>query len=368
MKASGHPTVCFLTGTLNAFAGAERMTAVIANALAERGYRVLILSLWDRASVFPLHPDIVHHSVFDIRPSFKRHYLTTVTQIRRFLRQLDVDVLVEVDTMLTLFTLPATLGLNVRRIAWEHCHFNEDLGKPARRFARRLAGMSAQAVVVLTERDKALWQAGLGRIRASLVAIPNPLPFPLPPPRLPDPGGDSRIVLAVGRLTSSKGFDVLLRAWASARRSMPGWQLRIVGEGECRHALEALAAELGITDGSVIFPGTTDDMPREYEAASLFCLSSRYEGFGLVLIEAMAYGLPVISTNCETGPKVLLCDQENSWVVPVEDTTALATALIKLSSPDAQPLRQNLSAKAHQTAAAFTLERIRESWLSLLEL
>ncbi|MFX8207325.1 glycosyltransferase family 4 protein, partial [Acinetobacter baumannii] len=91
----------------------ERMTAVIANALAARGYRVLILSLWDQVCVFPLHPAVEHCALFAHRPSFKRQYASTVLGIRRFVREHGVEVLVEVDTMLTLFTLPATLGRKV---------------------------------------------------------------------------------------------------------------------------------------------------------------------------------------------------------------------------------------------------------------
>lgn len=357
------PTVCFLTGTLNAFAGAERVTAVIANALAERGYRVLVLSLWDKASVFPLHADVVHDALFASRPSFKLQYFATVAGIRRFVRLHGIDVLIEVDTMLTLFTLPATLGLKVRRIAWEHCHFDEDLGRRARRVARWLAARFDEAVVVLTERDQSLWRAGIAHARANVAVVPNPLPFPFP--AVPAASGN-RIVLAVGRLTPSKGFDVLLHAWALAHSAMGGWQLRIVGDGECRPQLEALCAELGVND-SVTLPGTTANLDVEYEGAGLFCLSSRYEGFGLVLLEAMAYGLPVISTHCETGPRELLRNRENACVVQVGDAREMAGALVALTRTDSTALRQRIAAGARKTAAAYTIDRVAASWISLLD-
>lgn len=357
------PTVCFLTGTLNAFAGAERMTAVIANALAERGYRVFVLSLWDPTSVFPLHPDVVHDALFESRPSFKRQYLATVAGIRRFVRQHGIDVLIEVDTMLTLFTLPATVGLSVRRIAWEHCHFDEDLGRRARRVARWLAARFDEAVVVLTERDRARWRAGIAHIRANVIVVPNPLPFPFPPISATN---ESRTALAVGRLTSPKGFDVLLHAWALARSAMEGWQLRIIGDGECRPQLEALCADLGIAD-SVAMPGATANVRAEYEHAGLFCLSSRYEGFGLVLLEAMAYGLPIVSTHCETGPRELLRNQENAYVVQVDDVKEMAEALVTLTRTDSAVLRQRITAGARKSAAAFTIDRVAAAWISLLD-
>lgn len=356
---SKRPTVCFLTGTLNAFAGAERMTAVIANALAERGYRVFVLSLWDRASVFPLHAGVEHHALFDARPSFKRAYFSTVFGIRRFVREHGIDVLVEVDTMLTLFTLPATLGMKVRRIAWEHCHFDEDLGRPARRLARRLAGRFNDAVVVLTERDRQRWTTALSP-RSRVEAIPNPLPF-----RLPDKPAErsSQTVLAAGRLIHAKGFDLLLKAWSQLAARHPGWHLRIVGEGEDRPALEALVDMLGIA-GSASLPGICTDMESCYRDAAIFCLSSRYEGFGLVLLEAMAFGVPVIATDCEAGPKALVRDRENGLLAPPEDADALAATLSAVIG-DIE-LQNRLSKGGRQFAAAFDVDTVIARWQQLL--
>lgn len=353
------PCVCFLTGTLNEFAGAERMTAVIASALAERGYRVLVLSLWDEASVFPLHPDVRHHALFAARPSFKREYLATVRGIRRFVREHQVDALIEVDTMLTLFTLPATTGMEVRRIAWEHCHFEEDLGSKARHVARRLAALTNEAIVVLTTRDRVRWESVFFQ-RAKLVTIGNPLPFPLPTMAAPR---DTATVLAVGRLVPAKGFDVLLDAWARAHMRHPSWHLRIVGEGEERAALEAKVKRLGL-HACVSLPGVLTDMETVYRDSTIFCLSSRYEGFGLALIEAMAFGLAVVSTACETGPRELIRDQENGLLAPVNDPDALARALDHLMS-DAT-LRDTLGAQARDDARAADPGYAAGLWEQLL--
>lgn len=351
--------VCFLTGTLNAMAGAERMTAVIANALAERGNSVSILSLWDQESCFPLHPDVTHKTLFEQRPSFKRAYIATVAGIRRYCREQHVSVLIQVDTMLALFALPATVGTNVAHIAWEHCHFDEDLGKPARRLARRLAARKCRHVVVLTERDRERWLAAL-QPRSQVLAIPNPLPFPLP---ATPAGRTSRSVLAMGRLVTAKGFDVLLRAWQRVAPQAPGWRLVIHGEGEERQALMALANELALHD-SVSLPGVCPDARQAYENASVFCLSSRYEGFGLVLLEAMAFGLPIVSTDCETGPRELLAAEQNAVVVPTDDAVALANGLLRLiQHPD---LAESLGARGRIMAGGYQIAGIATQWEDLL--
>ncbi|WP_441625014.1 glycosyltransferase family 4 protein [Cupriavidus sp. 2MCAB6] len=340
-------------------AGAERMTATIANMLAEQGYPVSILSLWDPASCFALHPAVTHETVFAQRPSFKRAYAATVAGIRRHVRTHNIDVLVQVDTMLALFALPATLGLGTRHIAWEHCHFGEDLGKPARRFARRLAARYCKAIVVLTERDRTRWMEAL-RPRSAVFCIPNPLPFAMPAQPAPRTG---KTVLAVGRLVAAKGFDVLLRAWSTVSRLEPEWQLMIAGEGGERAALEALRDELGLRD-SVSLPGAFPNVSIAYEQASVFCLSSRYEGFGLVLIEAMAFGLPIVSTDCETGPRELLVDGQDALVVPEGEAEALARALVRVIRHS--DVATELGEAARQKARGYSQERLAENWRALI--
>jgi len=353
------PRLCFLTGTLNAVAGAERMTATMANALAGKGYAVTILSLWDAASCFPLHPAVRHEALFASRPSFKRAYAATVAGIRRHLRAHKTDVLVQVDPMLAFFALPAALGLGVRHVAWEHCHFDEDLGKPARRLARRLAARFCEAVVVLTERDRRRWLEAL-RPRSAVVCIPNPLPFSMPAQAAPRTG---RTVLAVGRLVTAKGFDVLLRAWAEVAPQAPGWRLTIAGEGEERAALEALRDELGLGD-SVTLPGIYEDVTMAYSQASIFCLSSRYEGFGLVLIEAMAFGLPIVSTDCETGPRELLEPGCDALMVPVDQPTELARALGHLIGHPGEATA--LGKTAQEKARTYSPEQLIGQWEALM--
>lgn len=352
-------TLCFLTGTLHALAGAERMTAVIASALAERGYRVHVLSLWDRRSSFALHPGVRHDALFDQRPSFKAKYVATVAGIRRYVRDHGIDTLIEVDPMLTLFTVPATLGLGLQRIAWEHCHFHQDLGRRARRLARRMAAYTGAAVVVLTERDREHWLTALAP-RCPVVVIPNALPF-----RYPAVPAErtSKTVLAVGRLTAAKGFDVLLRAWAHVAPRFPQWRLRIVGDGEERDTLVSLRETLGIAD-TVSIVGGTSEVELEYSGASMLCLSSRYEGFGLVLIEAMAYGLPIVATACETGPLALLEHGRSAYMVAVEDETSLANGL---ASVIRDPAMAGMMAQAGRiVASTFAIDAVADRWSRLL--
>ncbi|GAB3625390.1 GalNAc-alpha-(1-_4)-GalNAc-alpha-(1-_3)-diNAcBac-PP-undecaprenol alpha-1,4-N-acetyl-D-galactosaminyltransferase [Pandoraea terrae] len=354
------PPICFLTGTLSAFAGAERATATLANALAARGHRVHILAQWGRTPVFPLAPGVTHHALFDARVSFKRHFAATVCGIRRYLREHAIGTLVDVDPMLAWFTEPATFGLPVRRIAWEHSTYASDLGRKSRRYARRLAAARADAVVTLTDDDTRAWRRHHPRARANIVTIPNPLGISPPPVRNTL---DAPVVLAVGRLVVAKGFDLLLRAWTQVAPDAPGWRLRIVGDGPMDTVLRDQARDDGIADRVDFIPATSD-IATHYASASVYCLSSRQESFGLVLIEAQAFGLPIVAFAADAGPRSLLTDGVDSLIAPAGDVDALAAGLRRfIGSHD---LREQFGRAGFVHARRFTPDAIAALWEPLL--
>ncbi len=363
--------ICFFTGTLSVFAGAERVTAVLASALAAQGHEVHIVCQYGATSVFELHPGVRLHALYDLRPSFKTHYLPAVGRLRDYLQEKGIQTLIDVDPNLLWFSLPARRGLGLQHFAWEHTHFSQDLGLRARRIARRMAARLCDAVVVLTERDRLTWLHALPHLKTSadtghglgtrLVAIHNPLTLPRPALL---PSQRPQRVLAVGRLEPVKGFDLLLAAWALLYPQAPGWQLRIVGDGSQRQALEAQCVALGL-QGSVELLPATPDIARHYADASLFALSSRYEGLPLVLIEAMAWGLPVAAFDCETGPRELIGHEDTGLLVPPENPQALADALLRLMHNPA--LRQQMAERAQSASHRFDIGVIARQWLDLID-
>jgi glycosyltransferase involved in cell wall biosynthesis len=170
--------------------------------------------------------------------------------------------------------------------------------------------------------------------------------------------GAPPLILAVGRLTGQKDFATLLRAFASARAERP-LHLAILGEGEERRPLEALAAELGI-GSDVMFRGFEQN-PYEWMAgAAALALSSRWEGLPTVLIEALALGTPVVSTDCESGPREILESGRFGALVPVGDAQALSTAILATidSPPDSRMLRER--------GRTFSLDHAVDQYLALL--
>ena len=209
--------------------------------------------------------------------------------------------------------------------------------------------------IVLTEEDKKAW-AELPNISV----IPDPLSF--------SPTQKSSLsvkrVIAVGRYVYQKGFDLLLQAWATIERQYPDWQLAVFGDGN-RTPYEQQMKELGIDDSRCHLYGPTTDIQQEYVNSSLFAFSSRFEGFGMVLVEAMACGLPVVSFDCPCGPKDIVRDSEDGILVENGNIELLAMSLSKMMRDEA--LRQAMSKAALKNVQRFRIEQIAEQWRNIFE-
>lgn len=353
--------VILLGGNFDNSGGTERVATIIANELALAGNEILFVSVHGGTKpFFELDPSIVVSALFQTvgRNIFRAPIL--VARIRKLLLVENADALIVVESMLTLFTIPAVIGIPIRHICWEHFNFNIDLGRKGRRIARYLAAFFCDIVVTLTEKDRSYWLAHTQH-RAHIVAIPNPSPFPVQIER--EPPVNFKIVLAVGRLVPEKGFDFLISAWKAIHVSFPDWRLRIVGDGPDLASLEKLSQNLRIDNSIELLPATSD-VAQHYRDASIYCLSSRFEGFGMVLVEALSFGVPIVSFDCEVGPAVIL-KGTGSRLVPPEDVYALSKALLELIGDPGE--RQKISILSKQRAVFYQPETIIAQWLKILE-
>tara|TARA_R110002033_G_C3896259_1_gene239466 strand:- start:5488 stop:6558 length:1071 start_codon:yes stop_codon:yes gene_type:complete len=353
--------ICFFVGDLSNSGGTERVSSVIANDLCQYGYNVHMLSLQSCGKpFFELSSSITYNSLFSTVGSGLVRLPFAINMLRSYLKRHNIDILVDVESMLALYALPATLGLNIRHVCWEHFNFTVDLGKPTRRLARRLAARFADHVVTLTERDRELWLANT-TCKADIRAIANPITIALPQAINPD---KSKLFLAVGRLTYQKGFDSLLHSWVKVALLNTDWRLRIVGDGEDKLMLEQLCLDLNIVD-SVEFVSKTNDISFHYQQAAYFVMSSRFEGLPLVLIEAQAYGLPIISFDCDTGPSEIIINNETGWLCETGDIKTLTKKLLKaIEIPKSE--YKIISKASVENAKRFLPKAIIDSWLKLL--
>lgn len=357
--------ILFIVGNLSSDGGTERVTCEIGSGLVRAGHDVAIASLFGPATTsFHLESGVTTSALgLKEAQGGARRSLGISSALLSKIRSQQADVVVLVDSVLFAFCAPWAPFIRARMICWEHFNLSTNHGSRLRSIGRSAAVRLADSIVVLTERDAVAWQERY-RIGNKVQAIWNPVPrFALPGPDVTatDPG-TSRVVLAVGRLTEQKGFDVLLRAWAIVARQHPDWQLRIVGWGEDEASLKAQAKTLGLND-SVVFVGRTSAVEVEYRQAALFAMSSRWEGLPMTLLEAQFFGLPVISTDCETGPaEILACG--SGVLVKVDDAEALAHAVSELiGNPDQ---RDAMSALARENAARYDADTLCTQWRELL--
>ena len=209
--------------------------------------------------------------------------------------------------------------------------------------------------VVLTDEDKEYWE-GL----KNMCVIGNARSFVLPKPA----NLDNKKVIAVGRYSYQKGFDRLISAWHRVCQQKNDWTLHLVGDGELREELQKQIEELNLGD-KVILGKAVTDMPTVYQEASILAMTSHYEGLPMVLLEAQAAGLPIVSFECKCGPKDVIEDGVDGFLVKEGDIDALAEKLLLLM--DNEILRKKMGGVAFIRSERYAEDRIMQHWTDLFD-
>ncbi len=377
-------TLFALTGTTELGGGAERAFRSIIHGIRDTlGMRVIV------ATHLPLVPgsDVVPDHV--LRENGRPAGPHMIVFLRRLIRALPPDAVLfpfMINSNILMSLANASLPRRARRPVIVNDRANviarvspgPGAGLMARlrmavvRVAARIAYRRASVIVCNAEANEALVRGFIGPGGPRITTIYNPLDavglaqkYPardhgtLSDPQRP-------LIVGHGRLVQGKSRDVLLRAAAIVKRTWPGVRVRLVGDGPELEPLRALASELSISD-AVEFTGyALEPLPLLMDA-DVYVLSSQSEGLPNALLEAIALGLPAVSTDCPTGPREILGSGDDACglLVPVDDVEAMAAALAKLLGDDA--LRARLGRRALERARYFTLDRCVERYRELLE-
>lgn len=378
---------------LNAYGrgGTIRTTLSMAVSLAERGHDVEVASLLRRGArpAFPVHPLVRLVPLTGTRP--RRSTPGTALNAARWassvaLRRTHSRMVHPKDPRSTVLTrahdlvlrqyvraqpesivigtrLPINLALAGLRhgrqvaIAQEHNHLSPH---DAVRAEYAAAYPSLDAVAVLTDRDATAYRGVLGD-SCPVVVMPNALPHGTPLRRSPL---TTPLAVAAGALNHRKGFDLLIRAWRPIADEFPDWRVHIHGSGSLRDRLQAQVDAAGLT-GTVTFEGFVPDLASRLGEASLFVLPSRREGLPMVLIEAMAAGLPVVAFDCPTGPAELLEGGRSGILVPPGDVAAMTGGIRRVVSDEAE--RRRLADAGALRARDFDPGVRAQEWEQLFE-
>ncbi|WP_310535269.1 glycosyltransferase [Novosphingobium sp.] len=336
--------------------GTERLTVELANGFAARGAQVDCVLMQARGEFLPLLDPAVR--VVDLGVPRLRH---VPGALRAYLKRETPDALLAAMWPLTSVAVLATRGLakRPRLLLSDHCPLLEQYAQPLHtnlslRLTAPLTYRAADGVIAVSQGLAQEMEQLAHLPKGSVQTIWNPIERPanstwgahvwdnLPRPHL----------LAMGKLKAEKNFALLIRAFAEFAAHAPG-TLAIVGEGQERAALEALVGELGLDD-RVVLPGFCATPGDWYAGADLFVLSSNFEGFGNVMVEAMHYGLPVVATDCPHGPAEALGGGRWGTLVPMNDPAALAKAMADALEAPSKPILQR--ARAGQFSATRAVD------------
>jgi len=355
--------ICFLISDIGHSGGTERVTTIIANALSNhKNYQIYILSLsGGEAPFFQQESQIINSHLFDCKVSMKKNFLQAIGKIRSYLTANKIDTFIVVDSINCIFTVPACVGLNINHICWEHFNFNVNLGVRYRNIGRKWAARYCDYVVTLTKRDKKLWEQGLKKINAKIVAIANPTPYENIEHT---PSLEHKTVLAVGRLTYPKGFNFLIETWALVCKQNNDWILRIVGSGEDEKALKDQAQNLGIIN-RIDFVAATKNVEKYYKTSSFYCMSSRFEGFPMVLLEAQSFGLPLVAFDCDTGPSEIIENEMNGYLVEPLNVQELANKLVFVCNMSLGDYKRMIDL-SRISSEKFYLKNILNQWFDII--
>ncbi len=338
--------VFFIIRGLHDIGGIERVTTIIANELAERGYDIGIVCLQKGTPYFELHKDI------------KLHYISSKIFRKKELKALykkeKPDINIFLGSHRSLMNIPASKGIPC--ITWEH--FNAHINwHPWHKYSRKLAVQHCDKIVTLTLADVENYQQLFNA--TNVLCIPNPITVDnISPASL-----TNKTLLAVGRLAGQKGFDMLIDAWKSTQAKDNGWKLRIIGNGSHKQRLLTQITENNVQDTVELLPATKN-IAKEYNNASAFVMSSRFEGFGLVLVEAMSFGLPIISFDCPVGPAEIINHNKTGLLVPPENTDLLTRAIDELLLNE-EKIKQ-FSKQSLIESQRFSIDNIVNLWEELL--
>lgn len=352
--------ICFFSGDITRSGGTERVSTVIANGLVKyTQLDISFLSLFEKSSepFFSLDEKINRYRLYEEEVKGVKHFMGYIYRIHRFVKEQKIQILIDIDGILDMYSIPALWKTKTKLVSWEQFNFYQNPYVNYRKFTRRWAAKSADAIVVLTKEDKGYYEKNL-QIRGILKHIYNPI-------EVTDKSAydfESRVILSVGRLTEQKGFDMLVDVAKIVLEKHPEWKWKILGEGEDREKIEKKITEYKLEE-KLLLCGNVKNIENYYKKSAIYVMTSRYEGFGLVLTEAKSYRLPCVSFRCPAGPSEIIQDEINGYLIECFDVEKMADKINGLI--ENKSLRLEFSKQALCNVEKFKLDRIVEQWEAL---
>lgn len=355
----------YIVPNINNEGGVARVLSIKANYLVEKlGYEVHILT--QNKGFSPLFYDfnvnVVFHDVL-LKGNFFQFFNSFVMGLKSNVKDIQPDVVIVCDNGLKAYCIPLILKNKIPLVLEMHC--SRFIKERAIRtnsytklvfnciaFLKRNAIKKYDRFVVETSESMSEWNI------KNTIVIPNPLWFTTE--KFNDL--ESKKVIAVGRHTYEKGFDRLLKIWKKVVAKHPDWLLELYGKSNKINDLRALAENLDVSK-NVIFYEPVRNISQKYLEASFYVMTSRFEGFGMVLIEAMACGLPCIAYDCPCGPRAIISSKEDGFLIENGNESDYVKAIETLI--ESATLRREMGKKAKLSSERYDIDPIMQTWNQL---
>ena len=338
------------------------MTVQLANALWEdHTYEICFVSIVEQNEkpFFPLNQDIPRYRLGKKWIGPGPGYLPLIGKLRKFLKKQQIDIVIDVDIVLDVLAIPAAIGLKTKIVSWEHfnCEFEQQV--LYRKWISRLTVHFADYIVTLTEDDKENYKKILGR-KTNISAIYNMVSKM----KVDDTVLRENWIVTAGRLVHQKGIEYLAEIAVPVLKKHRDWKWLVLGDGEDRTILERAIRENQLED-QLILKGTVDQVEWYLNRAKLFVLTSRYEGFGMCLVEALQMEVPCVSFDIKIGPSEIISNHQNGILIPPFECEQMIREINGLiEDPDRL---EELSANTMLGFERYQDEYILEKWKTILD-
>ncbi|MGP1590643.1 MAG: glycosyltransferase family 4 protein [Prevotella sp.] len=344
------------------YGGAERVGVVLANGLAEKGHKITMISNLFEPITYSLNSNINLLPLVKTNTNKLKKWSSCISLVRQHIKKEQPDIIIGILHTCSFIAKLASIGLNIPIIATEHDAFERPHSAPftlGKKFAKFGLNKLYNNITVLTSADKDLIKNKFKNV----YVMPNPLAFHA----VTAPPKKEHTIIAAGRLEDwhYKGFDILIKAWAKICKDHPTWTLKIAGIGteQQQEFILNLAKEANIKERIELL-GFQEDLKSVFNKAAIFVLSSRYEGFGLVLIEAMSQGCACVAADYNGRQKEIITNNKNGITIEPDNIEELSNALTKLLIDD--KFRQEVSEKAIERSHFYDVNHIAGKWEHLL--
>lgn len=350
--------ICIFNGDMSRGGGTERITQVLANYLVEnKNYFISVLSLNNPSgkSYFPMDSRVQHSVLPDGNITRK------IWDLAVFLKRNKIDILINVDVMLGIYSLPMrVLYPHVKIVAWEMFNIRNDIGSRHTEMIRCISLRLASYYICLTKSDMKAFQKEM-KVKCPIAYIYNPVVYDA---SYQGYDMNSKTIITAGHFFYTKGFDLAVETARYVFQRHPDWNWKFYGDGAEVERVKSLVAKYGL-EKNVLFCGRTANIMDEYKRGSMYVMTSRTEGFGLVLTEAKSCNLPTFAFDVEFGPGEIIENNVSGYLIEPFDCKGMAEKICCLI--ENEELRRSFSDHAKDNLNMFSKEQFIQAWEKILD-